>query len=217
MENTVNTNANTNNSTTANETTAHAPRQREHGNFRGGQRVMRDLSELDPKQFPSAQKPREERIPVWAQQLQKSIDLLSQEQQKMVNQMDALLLIHQKPADENVLKPLLEASFAKVRENQKHSHEELMKKIDFATEEAVKGNVAIANMHGTVKGSVMDICGMLRSIQADLQPRAKRTLVWKIFHPIAAIKEWLKETAEARRQRKAEKLRAQLEALQAKK
>lgn len=216
MENTVNTNANTNNNTTANETAAHAPRQREHGNFRG-QRVMRDLSELDPKQFPASQKPREERIPVWAQQLQKSIDLLSQEQQKMVNQMDALLLIHQKPADEHALKPLLEAGFAKVRENQKHSHEELMKKIDFATEETVKSGQAIFNLHGNMKGSVMDICGMLQKIHEELQPRAKRTLVWKVFHPITAIKEWLKETAEARRQRKAEKLRAQLEALQAKK
>lgn len=212
MENTVNTNANTNN-TTANETTAHAQRQREHGNFRG-QRVMRDLSELDPKQFPASQKPREERIPVWAQQLQKSIDLLSQEQQKMVNQMDALLLIHQKPADED-LKSLIEAGFAKVRENQKHSYEELFKKIDFATEETVKSGQAIFNLHGNMKGSVMDICGMLQKIHEELQPRAKRTLVWKIFHPITAIKEWLKETAETRRQRKAEKLKAQLKALQA--
>lgn len=216
MENNVNTNTvnNSNNETTAQN--AQATRQREHGNFRG-QRVMRDLSELDPKQFPTAQKPREERIPVWAQQLQKSIDLLSQEQQKMVNQMDALLLIHQKPADEDALKSLIEAGFAKVRENQKHSYEELLKKIDFATEETVRSNQAIFNLHGNVKGSVMDICGMLRKIHEELHPKAKRTLGWKIFHPITAIKEWLEATAEERRQKKAAKLRAQLEALQAQK
>lgn len=213
MENNVNTNVNT---TTANETTAQAPRQREHGNFRG-QRVMRDLSELDPKQFPAQQKPREERIPVWAQQLQKSIDLLSQEQQKMVNQMDALLLFHQKPADEDSLKSLIEAGFAKVRENQKHTYEELFKKIDFATEETVRSGQAIFNLHGNVKSSVMDICGMLRKIHEELHPKAKRTLGWKIFHPITAIKEWLEATAEERRQKKAAKLRAQLEALQAQK
>lgn len=214
MENNVNTN-NTNN-TTANETTSQAPRQREHGNFRG-QRVMRDLSELDPKQFPAAQKPREDRVPVWAQQLQKSIDLLSQEQQRLVNQMDALLLIHQKPGYEEDLKSLIEAGFAKVRENQKHSYDELYKKIEFATEETVKSGQAIFNLHGNVKGSVMDICGMLQKIHEELQPRAKRTLGWKIFHPITAIKEWLAETAEERRQRKAEKLKAQLKALQAQK
>lgn len=211
-------NTNTNN-TTANETTAQtaqASRQREHGNFRG-QRVMRDLSELDPKQFPSAQKPREDRVPVWAQQLQKSIDLLSQEQQKLVNQMDALLLIHQKPGYEEDLKSLIEAGFSKVRENQKHSYEELYKKIDFATEETVKSGQAIFNLHGNMKGSVMDICGMLQKIHEQLQPRAKRTLGWKIFHPITAIKEWWSASAEERRQRKAEKLRAQLKALQAQK
>jgi hypothetical protein len=215
MENNVNTNTVNNSNNSNNETTAQAPRQREHGNFRG-QRVMRDLSELDPKQFP-AQKPREERIPVWAQQLQKSIDLLSQEQQKMVNQMDALLLIHQKPADEDTLKPLIEAGFAKVRENQKHSYEELFKKIDFATEETVRSNQAIYNLHSNVKGSVMDICGMLQKIHEELQPRAKRTLVWKVFHPITALKEWWSANAEERRQKKAEKLKAQLEALQAQK
>lgn len=206
-------NTNNTNNTAANETTA--PRQREHGNFRG-QRVMRDLSELDPKQFP-AQKPREERIPVWAQQLQKSIDLLSQEQQKMINQMDALLLMKQKPADEDSLKALIEAGFAKVRENQKHSYEELLKKIEVATEETVKGNMAITNMHGNTKGCFMDICGMLRKIHEELHPKAKRTLIWKIFHPITAIKEWWSVSAEERRQRKAAKLRAQLEALQSQK
>lgn len=219
MENNVNTTANTT-TANANETTAqtaHAPRQREHGNFKG-QRVMRDLSELDPKQFPAAQKPREDRVPIWAQQLQKSIDLLSQEQQKMVNQLDALLLVHQKPGyEEEDLKALIEAGFAKVRDNQKHTYEDVLKKIDFVAEEAVKSGQAIFNLHGNMKGSVMDICGMLQKIHEELQPRAKRTLVWKIFHPITAIKEWLAETAEERRQRKAEKLRAQLKALQAQK
>lgn len=211
MENNVNTNT-----ANVNETTAQAPRQREHGNFRG-QRVMRDLSELDPKQFPAQQKPREERIPVWAQQLQKSIDLLSQEQQKMVNQMDALLLFHQKPSDDGDLKSLIEAGFAKVRENQKHTYEELFKKIDFATEETVRSGQAIFNLHSNMKGSVMDICGMLKKIHEELHPRAERSLGWKIFHPITAIKEWLAATAEERRQRKEAKLKAQLKALQAQK
>lgn len=184
------------NNNTANEN--NAPRQREHGNFRG-QRVMRDLSELDPKQF-TVQKPREERIPVWAQQLQTSIDLLSQEQQKMVNQLDALIMLQADSSSEEDLKSSIEAGFSKVRENQNNAYEELLKKIESCTLE---------------KGSLMAIMGMLQNIKSELQPRAKRTLDWKICHPITAIKEWLEKTAEERRKNKAAKLEEQLRKLRA--
>lgn len=185
-------NTNTTNNTTANETTtAQATRQREHGNFRG-QRVMRDLSELDPKQFP--QRPREDRVPMWAQQLQKSIDLLSQEQAKL-----QMAISHTETAiTEN--KKLSEGQFLTIRENQKHLYEVFVNKNSQLSDGI---------------GACLDICITLQKIHEEIQPKAKRTLLWKIFHPITAIKEWWSAHAEERRQRKAEKLKAQLKALQA--
>lgn len=192
MENTANTTATTvNNSATEQ---AQQPqtqhRRRESGNFRG--QPLKGFNELDPTQFP--QRPREERVPMWAQQLQKSIDLLSQEQEKLKAQIAALPSKAESYDDTKLsasvaeIKKICEDQFTKVRENQKHSHENL-----------------IAGLN--------DACTLLQKLHIELHPKTKRTLGWKIFHPVAAFKEWWAAAAEDHRQRKAAKLQAQLDAL----
>lgn len=200
-----------NNTATVNNTTpaVNNQRRREHGNF-GSRKVVRDLADLDPSQFPPA-KPREERVPMWAQELAAQITLLSQEQQKVVNQLDALIMLQADSSSEEDLKSSIEAGFSKVRENQNNSYEELMKKIDFATEETVKSCQALFKLHGNMKGSVMDICGMLQNIQQELQTKAAKR--WK--NPITAIKQLLEKTGEERRKNKAAKLEEQLRKLRA--
>lgn len=201
MENANNTNATVNNATVATTEVGDTSRQQQPRRSRERFHTqLSNFSELDPKQFPS--KPREERVPMWAQQLQKSVDLLSQEQQKLadkLNAMDAAKAGELKPdvvaeaakviEAVNGLKKLSEENFNKIRENQKHSYDHTM-------------------------GAMKDLMMSLSDFIAKQEPqKAARSLFWYIFNPKTALKEWWQRKTAERRQRKAEKLEAQLKAL----
>ena len=162
---------------------------------------VKDFNELDPAQFP--QRPREERVPMWAQQMQKSIDLLSQEQQKLADKLTAIEAEKAKALQPDIvaeaakiieavngLKKLSEDNFSKVRENQKHSYDHTM-------------------------GAMHDIMTALKDFLAKQEPakEVKHGFFWYILNPKTALKDWWQRKAAARRQRKAEKLEAQLKAL----
>lgn len=168
-------------------------RRREHGNF-GPRKVVRDLADLDPSQFPPA-KPREERVPMWAQELAAQITLLSQEQQKFSERLDAIV-----SRKDDIHKEIFD-NLGKIRENQKHVHDVLTDQHSFQNE-GIETSVRLLK-------DIMDV--MAR--QYTESTRKKSSFFTVVCHPIKSFKGWWKNYQEARRAAKADKLEAQLRAL----
>jgi uncharacterized protein YeeX (DUF496 family) len=202
MENTANNNA----TATVNNTTAPATdnpevvqhnqgnqRRREHGNF-GPRKVVRDLADLDPRDFPA--KPREERVPMWAQELAAQITLLSQEQQKFQERLDAIV-----SRKDDIHKEIFD-NLGKIRENQKHVHDVLTEQHSFQNE-GIETSIRF----------LKDIMVVMTKQYEEQHTKKSSNFFGIVFHPIKSFKTWWTKHKEARRVAKAQKLEAQLKAL----
>lgn len=200
MENTEITAAvnNTNNNGNNSVPTETTPRRgRERGNFTG--RRMNSFDQLDPSQYP---RKREEYIPMWAQEMKAQIDLLSQEQQKLIDLVSGV-------AKENAA--------AAAQSTKDESSDNILKELKcFENNNTQNFNYVLSQQSSDFQGiynGLKDIHNILQLVHAEMHPRSERTLAWKLFHPIAALKEWLAETAKERKKKKAEKLQQQLNQL----
>lgn len=213
--NTEITAANTNN--TNNTSPAEVTRKRERGNFTG--RRMNSFEQLDPAQFP---RKREDYVPMWAQEMKAQIDLLSQGQQKLTE-----LSSHANDSAELIaavadLKKLCEEQFLKIRRNQEHSHEVLLKKIIEEKDKLSKADnsdevldeIKRLDDHATQLFQQMLINhtrmheAFLTDIYGMLQDAKSINISW--WHPIQKLKELWAAHVKAAKQKKAEKLQQQL-------
>lgn len=173
-------------------------RRREHGNF-GPRKVVRDLADLDPRDFPAA-KPREERVPMWAQELTAQITLLSQEQQKFQERLDAIVA-----RKDEIHKDIFD-NLCKIRENQKHVHDVMTEQHSFQNE-GIETGIRL----------LKDIMDVMSKQYTESNHKKSSNFFEVVCHPIKSFKTWWTANQEARRAAKAEKLEAQLKALRSSK